>query len=102
MAVACEEVRRCWRPHQMEGMIAMAGSRRDAVTAPRSDGRLPRKGVIRRTAGLLVFLGMILPIGVHPAQAAEPRFVSILFGRNQWVQAENCVRMANTVDLGVA
>jgi hypothetical protein len=58
-------------------------------------------GLARGSIGVVLVLSALVPTGVT-AHAAEPRFVSILFGRNQWVQAEGCTRMANTVDLGVA
>lgn len=42
-------------------------------------------------------------VAVAPsASAEEARFVSLLFGRTQWVQAENCVAMRQGVPLDVA
>ena len=36
---------------------------------------------------------------VATGQTADQRFVTILFGRTQWVHAENCVRDPNSIDL---
>ncbi|HEX6845142.1 MAG TPA: hypothetical protein VF235_08520 [Actinomycetota bacterium] len=51
---------------------------------------------------LLVFvLACATVMAIAPgAQAAEPRYVTILFGRTQWAQAENCVQMPGAVTLG--
>ena len=57
---------------------------------------------MRKTFVLVSVLTMLMVTIPATRSATQPRYVSILFGRTQWVQAVNCVRQANTVDLGQA
>ena len=53
---------------------------------------------MRRATVVLTFFSVVA--AMHgPATAAEPSYVSLLFGRTQWVQARNCAAVANGVNL---
>jgi hypothetical protein len=54
----------------------------------------------RLIAAAVAVASVSLVLTPATAQTTDQRFVSILFGRTQWAQAENCVKMTNTVDLG--
>src|SRR5688572_30204368 len=54
----------------------------------------------RLIAALVAVSAVTLLMTPATAQTTDRRFVSLLFGRTQWAQAENCVRVTNTVDLG--
>ena len=56
------------------------------------------------TVAVLVTLMATGMAGMPDAAVAvdEPSYVSVLFGRTQWVQARNCRAVTNGVDLGVA
>ena len=56
---------------------------------------------MRRWFGLLIFL--VVPVSVGSPQmvrAQEPGYLTLSFGRTQWVSAKDCVPLANTIDLG--
>ena len=56
---------------------------------------------MRRWSLLLVGTLVGLTGGVPPgALAAEPGYLTLSFGRTQWVSAKDCVRLPNTIDLG--
>jgi hypothetical protein len=54
---------------------------------------------MRRVLVMLIFCSMVAALS-GPAAAAEPSFVSLLFGRTQWAHARNCVAVTNGVNLG--
>jgi hypothetical protein len=56
---------------------------------------------MRRSVAVLVAVAAVsLLTTPATAQTADARYVTLLFGRTQWVQAENCVRDPKAVDLG--
>jgi hypothetical protein len=57
---------------------------------------------MRRCIAVLAAIAafMLVTTPVATGQTADRPFVTILFGRTQWVQAENCVRDPNSIDLG--
>ncbi len=57
---------------------------------------------MRKLLVSMMALGLVMTATPVTQSATQPRYVSILFGRIQWAQAENCVRMATAVDLGTA
>ena len=56
---------------------------------------------MRRCIAVLAALAafMLVTTPVATGQTADQRYVTILFGRTQWVHAENCVRDPNSIDL---
>ena len=55
---------------------------------------------MKRWSALLVGTLACLAGGIPPAHAAEPGYLTLSFGRTQWVSAKDCVRLPNTIDLG--
>ena len=49
-------------------------------------------------AAVAAFLLVTTPVAT--GQTADQRYVTVLFGRTQWVHAENCARDPNSIDLG--
>jgi hypothetical protein len=56
--------------------------------------------VRRRAVPLVVLMVAVTTLLPATARAAGPGYLTLSFGRTQWVTAKNCVRLPNTVDLG--
>jgi hypothetical protein len=68
------------------------------IDVRRDRGWLRRSPAIGVMATLLASVAGLLPAGSVGAE--EPAFLTLLFGRTQWVSTEGCTPMPNTIDLG--
>jgi hypothetical protein len=51
--------------------------------------------------GIAAIAGVLLAVSIAPVAGADgPGYLTLSFGRTQWVTAKDCVRLPNTVDLG--
>ena len=56
---------------------------------------------MRRGSALTIALLVVIGAGPPPpAGAAGPGYLTLSFGRTQWVTTKDCVRLPNTIDLG--
>ncbi len=58
------------------------------------------RGLVRRGSTLLLVSAMLVSMAPGTVRAEGPGYLTLSFGRAQWVTAKNCVRLPNTVDLG--
>ncbi len=59
--------------------------------------------VLRRAGAALIVVSALLSLGASPRQPARtpgPGYITILFGRTQWVTGRACLALPRTVDLG--